>query len=72
MLRHGSAEGTLASFVVERSSYELMALFGIFTEFDPSSIAQLRSCALTPASIWLDTLPTSMVMQLSRNIGLAY
>ena len=49
-----------------------MASFGSYTEIGLSNITPLRSCALSPASIWLDTLPTSMVMSLSRNISLAY
>ena len=62
-----NAHRTLARFVADRRGSDLLASFDSNTEEGMRNIARMRSCACRPASLWLDTLPTCMALQLSNN-----
>ena len=62
-----SVHRTLARVVADRRCRDLLALFDSNSEEGMRNIARLRSCACRLASLWLDTLPTCMALQLSNN-----
>ena len=60
-----SVQRTYAQFVAERRSEDLFASFDTDTEDGRRNLARLRSCACRASSIWMDTLPLSMRLQLT-------
>ena len=60
------AQRAFSHFVAQRRFDDLLASFDTNTEAGASALARMHSCACRPASIWLDTLPTSPFLQLSN------